>query len=181
MSAATRERRSPVPTAPPPESPAPAAPPAVAPTKERKPAPDAALPFLLDFFPLEGPEHTRLSEFFDRLRKGSLSTTRCVQCSAVHWPPRVACPQCHGETLEWVDLPPGGTIYACSAVLVGAPTGMEHDLPFAVGLVDLDGSALRIFGRIEGKPWSELRIGDRVRFEPFTTGDGRVFYRFRAA
>ena len=78
-----------------------------------------------------------------------------------------------------MDLPERGRIYAFSAVLGGAPLGMEADVPFAVGLVDLDGIPLRLFGRIEGRTWKELKIGDPVRTESYDIGDGRVFYRFR--
>ena len=137
-------------------------------------------PFLLDFFPLETERETRLARFFDRLREGRLSTTRCPKDGELLWPPRTACPKCHGEELAWVDLPETGRIYAFSAVLAGAPLGMEDQVPFAVGLVDLDGASLRIFGRIEGRPWAELAVGQAVRVEPFDIGDGRYFYRFRA-
>jgi uncharacterized OB-fold protein len=138
-------------------------------------------PFLLDFFPLEGPEQTRLSRFFDRLREGRLSTTRCAKDGDWLWPPRTACPTCHTEELTWEDLPEQGRIYAFSAVLGGAPMGMEAEVPFAVGLVDLDGVPLRLFGRIEGRTWQELHIGDAVTVESYELGDGRVFYRFRAS
>jgi len=147
------------------------------------PAPDRPKekrPFLLDFFPLEGADQTRLSRFYDRLREGRLSTTRCRKDDAWHWPPRTACPTCHTEDLDWADLPETGTIYAFSAVLGGAPLGLEAEVPFAVGLVDLDGSPLRLFGRIEGRAWTGLHVGDRVRVEPYALGDGRWFYRFRA-
>jgi uncharacterized protein len=137
-------------------------------------------PFLLDFFPLEGPEATRISRFFDRLREGRLSTTRCAKDDTLFWPPRTACPKCHTEELEWVDLPESGRLYAFSAVLGGAPLGMESEVPFAVGLVDLDGVPLRLFGRIVGRSWTELAIGGRVAVESFDLEDGRVFYRFRA-
>lgn len=137
-------------------------------------------PFLLDFLPLESEKETRLARFYARLREGRLSTTRCPRDGMLLWPPRTACPRCHSEELDWVDLPDGGRLYAFSAVLAGAPLGMEEEVPFAVGLVDLDGAPLRLFGRIEGKPWTELRVGSRVTVEPYDTGDGRVFYRFRA-
>lgn len=136
-------------------------------------------PFLLDFFPLETADQTRLHRFYDRLREGRLSTTRCRRDETLHWPPRTACPTCRSEELEWVDLPEHGHVYAFSAVLAGAPLGMESEVPFAVGLVDLDGVPLRIFGRIEGRPWTELRIGEPVRTEAYDVGDGRMFYRFR--
>ena len=137
-------------------------------------------PFLLDFFPLETERDTRLARFYARLREGRLSTTRCPTDDALLWPPRTACPRCHSEQLEWVDLPEHGRIYAFSAVLAGAPLGLESDVPFCVGLVDLDGVPLRLFGRIEGKAWNELRLGDPVRVEAYDVDEGRVFYRFRA-
>lgn len=172
MSAEARPRR-PTPTVAPPPS-EPAAPPEPPPgIRERK-------PFLLDFFPLETADQTRLSRFFDRLKEGRVSTTRCKNDGELLWPPRTACPRCHTEEVEWVDLPERGRIYAFSAVLGGAPLGMESDVPFAVGLVDLDGVPLRLFGRIEGRAWTELRIGQSVRLESFDIGDGRWFYRFRA-
>jgi uncharacterized protein len=139
----------------------------------------SSVPFLLDYFPLESVEQTRLARFFERLRQGRLSTTQCPVDHTLHWPPRVACPQCHSDRLDWVDLPEGGRIYAFSAVLAGAPLGMEADVPFVVGLVDLEGVPLRIFGRIEGATWQECRIGQAVHVEGFSTADGRVFYRFR--
>ncbi|MCI4342784.1 MAG: OB-fold domain-containing protein [Thermoplasmata archaeon] len=157
-----------------------------APTPEPVPSPDPTSrprekkPFLLDFFPLETADQTRLSRFFERLKEGRVSTTRCVQEGVLLWPPRTACPGCHTEDVDWVDLPERGRIYAFSAVLGGAPLGMESDVPFAVGLVDLDGVPLRLFGRIEGRAWTELRIGQSVRLESFDIGDGRWFYRFRA-
>jgi len=137
-------------------------------------------PFLLDFLPREGESETRLSRFFARLREGRLSTTRCRKDGTLAWPPRAVCPKCHTGDLDWVDLPEAGRLYAFSAVLVGAPLGMEREVPFAVGLVDLEGAPLRLFGRIVGRPWNELSVGDRVAVEAYPDPDGRVFYRFRA-
>jgi uncharacterized OB-fold protein len=152
---------------------------AAEPEKPKRKGGEGTVPFLLDFFPLETPDQTRLSAFYDALRAGRFVTTRCPNDRQLLWPPRVACPKCHTETLEWVDLPTRATIYAFSALLAGAPLGMEADVPFVVGLVDLEGVPLRLFGRIVGKSWQECRIGDPVRVETFALEDGRYFYRFR--
>jgi uncharacterized OB-fold protein len=149
------------------------------PREDGNPPPERP-PFLLDFYPLQEPTQTGLSKFYEALREGRLTTTRCPRDGSIAWPPRTVCPKCHHNALEWIDLPRSGTLYAFSAVLAGAPLGMEADVPFAVGLVDLDGAPLRLFGRLAGRPWSELTIGDHVEFEPFDLPDGRVFYRFRA-
>ncbi|HLM70883.1 MAG TPA: OB-fold domain-containing protein [Thermoplasmata archaeon] len=178
MSTDTRPRRSVTSALVSPPEP-PAAKSADPPTPPPRPKSAGKLPFLLDFFPLETADQTRLHRFFERLGEGRLSTTRCRRDGELHWPPRTACPKCHLEELDWVDLPELGHLYAFSAVLAGAPLGMEADVPFAVGLVDLDGAPLRLFGRIEGRPWTELRIGQPVRVETYDIGDGRMFYRFR--
>jgi uncharacterized OB-fold protein len=149
-----------------------------APTAPAESGSESGTPFLLDFYPLEDERYTRIARFYERLRAGHLSTTRCAK-DGWHWPPRIVCPTCHTSELEWADLPMRGRIYAFSAVLAGAPLGMEADLPFVVGLVDLDGVPLRLFGRIAGAPWTECRVGQPVRVEPFDLPDGRVFYRFR--
>jgi uncharacterized protein len=141
--------------------------------------PPERLPYLLDLYPLESPQQTRLSPFFDALRRGRFTTTRCRKDGKILWPPRVVCPVCHSADLEWVDLPATGRIYAFSALLAGAPIGQEADLPRVVGLVELDGSPLRLFGRLLGVDWQECRIGLRVRVEPLTLPDGRAYYAFR--
>ena len=179
MTTEARVRRPAAPVHSPP-TPAPEDRPAEPPPAPARPKGEEKRPYLLDFFPLETADQTRLHRFYERLRDGKVSTTRCRRDQELHWPPRTACPKCRSEELDWVDLPDRGHVYAFSAVLAGAPLGMETETPFAVGLVDLDGVPLRLFGRIEGRPWNELRIGQPVRLESYDIGDGRMFYRFRA-
>jgi uncharacterized OB-fold protein len=143
-------------------------------------SPSAALPYLLDFYPLQDSSQTRVSAFFQALKKGRFTTTRCRKDGQLLWPPRVVCPVCHTADLEWVDLPAHGQVYAFSALLAGAPLGMENDLPLLVGLVELADSPLRLFGRIVGIDWRECRVGQSVRVEPVGLPDGRTFYQFRA-
>jgi uncharacterized OB-fold protein len=135
-------------------------------------------PFLLDFFPQEDAKFTRVAPFFTHLREGRLTTTKCPADGSVHWPPRVSCPTCHRDQLTWIDLPKEGRIYAFSALYLGLPLGMEKEAGAVVGLVELGDTGLRIFSRIVGKKYEELKIGDPVRLDPFPLPDGRVFYRF---
>jgi uncharacterized protein len=148
--------------------------------RKKDPVP-SPLPFLLDFYPQEDPKYTRIAPFFDALRQGRFTTSKCNADGTLSWPPRVVCPTCRGDALTWTELPRTGTIYAFSAVLGGAPMGMEDDVPFVVGMIDLEGAPLRIFSRIHGVRFEDCRIGMKVRFDPFDLPDGRVFYRFRPA
>jgi uncharacterized protein len=144
-------------------------------TAEPKP-----LPYLLDFYPLQEEEHTRISPFFDALREGRFTTTRCTACKALHWQPRVVCPECLSDALAWEDLPTEGTLYAFTALEKGAPMGMEHDVPFCIGVVELpaEGRTLRILARLDDARYGDLRMGQKVRLKVLDLPDGRVFYRF---
>ena len=140
------------------------------------------VPYLLDFYPLQDEEHTRIAPFFDALRDGKLTTTRCVACQALHWQPRVVCPECLSDQLTWVELPTEGTLFAFTALLKGAPLGMEQDVPFSIGIVELEapGRTLRILSRLDA-PFEALHLGDRVKLKVLDLPDGRVFYRFEPA
>jgi len=136
------------------------------------------LPYLLDFYPLEDSTQTRIHPFFENLRKGDLTTTRCKGCGAVLWQPRVVCPKCNGDEMEWISLPKEGTLFAFTEVRAAAPLGMEKDVPFVVGLVELKGADIKLISRIDGARYEDLSIGDPVKLKVLTLEDGRVFYRF---
>ena len=138
------------------------------------------LPRLLDFYELPTPEHTQIAEFYERLDGGSLSTTECTDCGERHFPPRIICPECHSDALTFVELPDTGELFAFTEVRAGAPLGMEDDVPFVVGIVEIDG--LRMSARIDEARAEALAIGDTVSLRIVdVAGPGdeeRVFYRF---
>ena len=90
------------------------------------------LPYLLDFVPLQDDRNTRISPFFDHLKEGRLTTTKCIACGEVLWQPRVACSKCSGTEMEWVDLPTTGTVFAYTAMIHGKPLGIFGDTPFVI-------------------------------------------------
>ena len=139
------------------------------------------LPFALDFYPLESPEYTRIHPFFENLKKGKLTTTRCAKCSTVHWQPRVVCPKCNADEMEWIDLPQEGELFAFTAVMAGAPLGFEKDVPFVTGLVRLKGTDILLTSRIDDARYEDMTIGDRVRLKVIHLSDGRVWFRFTPA
>jgi len=134
--------------------------------------------FAFDFYPLQSPDQTRIFPFFENLKRGRLTTTKCAKCGTVLWQPRVVCPNCNGDAMEWVDLPRDGRVYAFTAVYAGAPLGFEQDVPFVVAIVELDGSPVKVVARIDDATYESLRIGDRVRLKVFELADGRVWFRF---
>ncbi|NIP66536.1 hypothetical protein GWN63_00215 [Candidatus Bathyarchaeota archaeon] len=137
------------------------------------------LPFMLDFYPLQDQKHTKISQFFQNLKKRQLTTTRCKACGELLWPPRIVCPECLSEQLEWTDLGTEGELYAFTEVRLGAPLGFQQDVPFCIGLVKIGG--LLLSSRIDDATYEELKIGDKVHLKIVELEDGRVFYRFTPA
>ena len=134
--------------------------------------------FAFDFYVLQGQEQTQISPFFHNLRHGRLTTTRCKACGTLLWQPRIVCSKCNATEMEWVDLPREGALFAFTAVYAGAPLGMEKDVPFVVGIVQLDGSPMKVVARIDDARYEDLRIGDRVGLRVVDVPDGRVWFRF---
>ena len=85
--------------------------------------------------------------------------------------------------MEWIDLPAEGTVYAYTAMVLGAPMGFEDEVPFVIAMVDLEldsGESLRMFSRIDDAGYDDMSIGQKVYLKIVDCGDGRVFYRFTA-
>ncbi|WP_247004184.1 Zn-ribbon domain-containing OB-fold protein [Halosolutus gelatinilyticus] len=135
---------------------------------------------LLDFYELQDPEHTRIHEFYDNLRAGEFTTTRCEECETVHFPPRIVCPECLSDDLEYVSLPHEGEIHSFTEVRGTAAIGMNEDTPFVAGTVDL--GDVRLSARIDDAGYDDLSIGDPVRLKTVEIDNSidqdRVFYRF---
>lgn len=134
------------------------------------------LPFMLDFYPLQDEKATGISRFFQNLKEGHLTTTKCNGCGKLLWPPRIVCSNCLSDELSWVDLGEEGELYAFTEMRVGAPIGFIEDVPFCIGIVKIHG--LLISARIDDAKHSELRIGDQLRLKIVELEDGRCFYRF---
>ena len=116
----------------------------------------------VDPFPLEGPEHNKLHEFYARLAAGRLSTTACAGCGRMAWPPRAFCPECGSDRFDWVDLPDEGTIHAFTVQETGLPAGFDGPRAFAI--VKLGGH--RIFSVVRDVDATALNVGQRVRLAP---------------
>jgi len=134
------------------------------------------LPYMLDFYPLQDEKSTRIGRFFQSLKEGKLTTTKCKNCGKLMWPPRIVCPECFSENLEWVDLGAEGELYAFTEMRLGAPLGFVEDAPFCIGLIKIGG--LLISARIDEAKYEDLKIGDKAKLKIVELEDGRVFYRF---
>ena len=127
-------------------------------------------------YPLESSDDNKIYPFYDSLKKGTLTTTRCRKCGEKHWPPRTLCPACWSNDLEWVDLPKTGEIDCFVTQVAGLPPGFESPLVLAVIKV----GGVKIFSQIVDTDPNNLRDGTTVELKVQQVSDGRVIPFWRA-
>jgi uncharacterized OB-fold protein len=141
----------------------------------------------MDLYPPQGKEFTRIQPFFDNLKAGRFTTTKCKSCGTQAFPPRVICPDCISDDLEWIDLPTEATVIESVVEEIGIPIGFET--PLVLAMVQLEGAFTFITRVINCKPGT-LETGDKLKLavydvEPFPADFGRetveiprVFFAF---
>jgi len=109
----------------------------------------------------ESREFNQIYPFFENLKQGRFTDTKCTECGAEPFPPRVLCPECVSTKLEWVDWPTAGTGLNVTDEVVGVPLGFGKP-PLVHALVDLHGKRALFVGIINCNE-GELKSGDQVK------------------
>ncbi len=115
--------------------------------------------------------------FWDGAREGRLRIQRCPDCGRHVFYPRAICPVCMSDRLEWVTASGSGVVYSFTIVHRAAPAGFADDVPYAVGLVDLD-EGVRMMARLDIEA---PEIGQQVAVAFRDLGDGISSPVFRGA
>jgi len=123
-------------------------------------------PSTMDMWPIEAKEFNRVWPFYENLKQGRFTTTKCKDCGFVAYPPRVICPECYSENLEYVDLPKKGKVMVFSEQLKGVPLGFQSPLIHAVIDLGVD-PVRRLLTRIITCPAGALKQGDEVQLMIF--------------
>jgi hypothetical protein len=118
------------------------------------------------------------ASFYQFLVEKKLMGAHCPHCATTYLPPRAICPQCHGETLEWVELSGQGKLSAFTSIYI-APTfmieqGFDRNNPYLTGIVELaEGPKIsaRLLGFEAAQPAQEW-IGSQMLVEFLTRGEG---------
>jgi uncharacterized OB-fold protein len=121
----------------------------------------------MDMWPFECQEFNRIYPFYENLKEGKFTTTKCKKCGHVAYPPGVICPKCWSDELEWVELPKRAKIVAITETQAGAPIGFEPPLIMA-WLNFGEGAPLKhLLSRMVHCKEGELKVGDEVQFVVF--------------
>ncbi len=142
----------------------------------------------MDLFPQQSKEFNQVYKFYEYLKEGRFTTTKCKDCGAEPFPPRILCPDCYSVNMEWIDWPSEATVIDVTEEVVGVPLGFGKP-PLIHALVDLGGKRT-FFVRIINCKEGELKPGDKVKLavfdiDPVPQESGRevvniprVFYAF---
>lgn len=151
---------------------------------------DDKYPVTMDMWPVEDKQFNRIYPFYDHLREGKFTTTKCKNCGYVAWPPRVLCPECYSEDLEWIELPKQGKVLTFSEEVRGVPLGFDSPLIHAWIDLGQESPIKRFLSRIINCPAGKLKEGDEVQLVVFqipahpievkkeTVMSDRVFFAF---
>lgn len=96
--------------------------------------------------------------YADFLAGGRLCLQRCRACARHVFYPRVLCPHCGANELDWVEASGNGIVYA-TTVIRRRP---EQGPPYNLCLVDLE-EGVRLTSRVEGLAPEDIAIGMAVR------------------
>ncbi len=75
--------------------------------------------------------------FWEAAKERRLVIQRCKECGKHIFYPRIACPHCFSDNVEWVDASGKGTVYSYTVVESNAPSAFINDIPYVVAVVRL--------------------------------------------
>lgn len=115
-----------------------------------------------------GPMTDLTAPYYAALADWRLVVQRCNDCQALIMYPKYRCPGCGSADLGWATSAGVGTLHSFTVLRLGAPSGYEDDLPYAMGVVKLD-EGVQLLGRLHpgaDGTWAHYRCDGRVRFRP---------------
>jgi uncharacterized OB-fold protein len=113
-------------------------------------------------------ERDIVTPYYDGLARGELLLQKCGSCNRYIMYPKHRCPFCQSAELGWAAASGDGVLHSMAIQRVGAPTGFEQDLPYAVGVVKLV-EGVQLLARLTPDAsggWASYSCDGPVRFQP---------------
>ena len=93
-----------------------------------------------------------------QLNQGNFLIQRCTSCQRSIFYPRMICPHCGSDQIEWHAPSGRGTVYSTTVVRRKAEQGGDYN----VALIDLR-EGVRMMSRVEGTAPADVHIGMAVQ------------------
>lgn len=110
--------------------------------------------------------------YWNALAEGRLLLPRCGVCDAWQWPALSRCGKCGSDRIDWLECEKAGTIFSWTRTWHRFGFTENIDLPFVSIVVTIDGSDVRLLGRLEDPDQIDPVIGETVVGQPGTTRVG---------
>ena len=109
--------------------------------------------------------------FWDATRRRQLRLPWCTACQRFFFYPRLFCPTCLGDTVEWRDAAGTGVVYAYTVEHRAETAAFADGSPYVVALVEL-AEGVRLMANIVGCDPAQVRIDLPVTvcWEPLSDG-----------
>ncbi|MBX6378226.1 MAG: Zn-ribbon domain-containing OB-fold protein [Clostridia bacterium] len=116
--------------------------------------------------------------YWEAARQRRLVIQRCRACGRHIFYPRIYCPHCLSEDVEWVEASGRGEVYAFTVVYRSRIPGYAEATPYVVALIDLEEGVRLLTNVVECAP-DEVRVGMPVEVCFEERADGFVLPQFR--
>lgn len=107
--------------------------------------------------------------FHTQLQAGVFTIQRCGQCNNSIFYPRMICPHCGSDDLQWYEPSGKGTVYSTTVVRNKPEKGGDYN----VALIDLE-EGPRMMSRVEQIAPDEVKIGLAVNARVKQTDDSAL-------
>lgn len=104
-----------------------------------------------------------IEQFYNHVNRGKLLGGRCRKCGKLNLPPRPICDACFSKEIEWTAVSTKGRLLTYTVIYI-APTQFQSMVPYAVGIVELQGG-LKIPGMIRGVALEEIKVGMDLKID----------------
>ncbi len=98
------------------------------------------------------------AEYHNRLADGSFCLQKCQSCGAHIFFPRLICPACGSDDIDWVEASGKGTVYSTSVIRQKPERGGDYNF----ALIELK-EGPRMISRVENIPPHDVAIDMAVQ------------------
>lgn len=118
--------------------------------------------------------------FWEAAQRGRLQIQQCRSCRRHIFYPRVVCPHCMSDQIDWITASGRATVYSYT-VVHRAPAEFRDEVPYVVALVELDEGVRMMTRLVDCRP-QDVSIGMalEVDFRPLTAEIALPYFRPRA-
>ena len=93
-----------------------------------------------------------VKEFYEGTKKHKLLVQHCNDCGRNIFYPKTFCPYCWSENIGWIDSKGKGKLYSYTVCMSNVSEVFELDLPYVVGVVDLEEGVRLLTNIVDCRP-----------------------------